>query len=181
MKNIFLSWTSAIALSFALTTYAAAAEKKHMDGEEMKHMGSEEMKHDEEGDDHGSFAFGAPGMAKMASRTIKISMKDMAYSLAELKVKEGETIRFIITNNDEADHEFTLGPKEMQAEHRMMMEKMMDEDMEMKHGDPNAVSIPEGQVKELVWKFGEPAHIEFACNIPGHYEAGMKGEIMIMH
>jgi uncharacterized cupredoxin-like copper-binding protein len=28
-----------------------------------------------------------------------------------------------------------------------------------------------------VWTFTEKADLEFACNVPGHYQAGMYGDI----
>jgi uncharacterized cupredoxin-like copper-binding protein len=47
----------------------------------------------------------------------------------------------------------------------------------MKHDDPNSVLIGPGETKELVWKFTKTGALEFACNIPGHYESGMVGKI----
>ena len=121
MKTNFLFITSAAVLSLGLVACAAPYEKDHIDGAETEHsdgemkMGEAEMKHGGGEDDHASFAFGAPGMASMASRTVNITMEDTAYSLKELMVKEGETVRFVIVNLDDVPHEFTLGPKEMQA------------------------------------------------------------------
>jgi hypothetical protein len=36
-----------------------------------------------------------------------------------------------------------------------------------------------GETKELVWQFTKPGSFEFACNIPGHAEAGMAGTITV--
>ena len=47
----------------------------------------------------------------------------------------------------------------------------------MKHDDPNSVLLEPGQSKEVVWKFSEESNIEFACNVPGHYQAGMYGDV----
>jgi uncharacterized cupredoxin-like copper-binding protein len=47
----------------------------------------------------------------------------------------------------------------------------------MKHDDPNSVLVEPGRTKELVWKFTKNAALEFACNMPGHYEAGMVGKV----
>jgi len=51
--------------------------------------------------------------------------------------------------------------------------------MPMKHDDPNSVLLEPGETKELVWTFPKEATLEFACNIPGHYQAGMVGHIDI--
>mgnify|MGYP002630383220 CR=1 FL=1 len=177
MKKSFLTLSSIAALAFTLAACAAPAEKGHMDGE-MK-MGGGDMKmgggeHDEE------VTFGEPGKAADVTRTITVNMKDLAYDLKNLTVKNGETIRFIIVNKDETEHEFTLGTKEMQAADRMMMEKQMEAGESMEMHEPNAVSVGSLETKELIWKFKGPGKIEFDCNVPGHYEAGMKGDIMIM-
>src|SRR3546814_18132858 len=47
----------------------------------------------------------------------------------------------------------------------------------MDHNDPNSVLVEPGETKELVWRFAANTGLEFACNIPGHYESGMMGEI----
>jgi len=39
------------------------------------------------------------------------------------------------------------------------------------------VLLEPGESKEVVWKFSEKSSIEFACNVPGHYQAGMYGEV----
>lgn len=134
-------------------------------------------------DGHGAgFAFGMPGHAEDARRTVRIDMMDNAYSLKDLAVRPGETVRFVITNSDDFTHEFVLGPHDMMAEHRQDMTEMMERGMDldtMMHDEPNAVTIPGGQTRQFVWRFGQPGEIEFACNIPGHYEAGMHGDIAI--
>jgi len=123
--------------------------------------------------------FGEPGKAADVSRTITVHMKDVAYDIKKLSVKNGETIRFIVVNQDETEHEFTLGTAEAQAADRAKMAKEADAGMSMKMTEPNAVSVGELKTEELIWKFKGPETIEFACNIPGHYEAGMHGVITI--
>ncbi len=47
----------------------------------------------------------------------------------------------------------------------------------MMHDDPNSVLLEPGRTGEVVLKFTKAANLEFACNVPGHYEAGMVGTI----
>ena len=47
------------------------------------------------------------------------------------------------------------------------------------HGGGNIVMLPPGAEGELVWRFPSDGTLEFACNIPGHYEAGMHGRIKL--
>ena len=43
----------------------------------------------------------------------------------------------------------------------------------MVHHDGNTVTVKPGETKELTWKFKGNSDVVFACNIPGHFEAGM--------
>lgn len=36
-----------------------------------------------------------------------------------------------------------------------------------------------GQQGEIVWRFDQAGEFDFACLIPGHYQAGMKGRIVV--
>lgn len=138
------------------------------------------------GETHGAskapvFSFGEPGDSKHASRTVKVTAGDMEFHIEALRIKEGETVRFVVTNRDEIDHDFTIGPPALQEQHRAEMMKMMDggDGMAKMHDDPNAVYLKPGETGELVWKFKNVAELEYACNVPGHYESGMKGRFLL--
>lgn len=139
---------------------------------------------------------GMPGKAADATRTIEIKMLDNFYEPENISVKEGETVRFVIKNAGEFVHEFNIGTAAMHASHQkemtMMMEHgilesdkinhdMMKMDMgggkTMEHNDPNSVLLEPGKSSEVVWTFAKAGKIEFACNVPGHYDAGMMGKI----
>ncbi len=52
----------------------------------------------------------------------------------------------------------------------------MAKNPEMHHeGDPSVITLQPGETKELVWKFSKPVQgdLVFACQMPGHYDAGM--------
>ena len=49
----------------------------------------------------------------------------------------------------------------------------------MTHAEPNQITLAPGQQGEIVWHFSRAGTVHFACLIPGHYEAGMRGEIQI--
>ena len=46
------------------------------------------------------------------------------------------------------------------------------------HNDPNAVMVQPGETKELIWHFKRVRDVKFGCNVPGHYQAGMKGSVV---
>ena len=149
------------------------------------------------GDGHGHGAVtGEPGKASQASRTINVEMYDNYYEPETIDVGPGETVRFVVENKGNLVHEFNIGTPGMheahQKEMRMMVEHgvirggqihhdMMNMDMgnghSMKHDDPNSVLLEPGQSQEVIWTFSDKGNVEFACNVPGHYQAGMYGEI----
>ena len=147
------------------------------------------------GGGHGASS-GELGKASEASRTITVEMYDNYYEPEEITVEPGETVRFVVKNEGSLVHEFNIGTPSMHEGHQkemMMMvehgviqggklnQDMMSMDMgngkTMKHDDPNSVLLEPGQSKEVVWKFTEKGDIEFACNVRGHYESGMYGDV----
>ena len=146
-----------------------------------------------------TYAFGQPASADKATRTVEVVMQDMSFSPKSLDVKAGETVRFVLVNKGQLLHEFNLGDAAMHAEHQKQMMQMqasgmlnatgmgkMDHsamghgDMSgMKHDDPNSVLVEPGKTAELPWTFSKTTGLEFACNIPGHYQAGMVGKINV--
>lgn len=119
-------------------------------------------------------AIGEPGKAASASRTIQVDMADnMRFSPADIQVKAGETIRFVVRNAGQIRHEMVLGTEADLKAHYAEMLKMP----EMEHADPNAVTLEAGQRGELLWRFTRSGRVDFACLQPGHYDAGMRGQV----
>ncbi|WP_163577033.1 cupredoxin domain-containing protein [Halomonas faecis] len=116
-----------------------------------------------------------------AERTIRFQAGDMWFDPERLEIAPGETVRFEIVNTGNVEHEFVIGDAEAQAAHRQMMQEMASGG-HGSHGahddDLPAVTIAPGETATLVWTAPEDVRdLEFACNIPGHYEAGMSGDI----
>lgn len=149
------------------------------------------------GHGHGkATSIGEPGKAAQASRTIEVVMHDNYYEPELISVKAGETVRFVVRNAGEFVHEFNIATAEMHKAHQPEMMMMMEHGVleadrinedaaksmqaEMGHGmhdDPNSALLEPGKTGEIVWTFPEKADLEFACNVPGHYDAGMVGNI----
>jgi uncharacterized cupredoxin-like copper-binding protein len=111
-------------------------------------------------------------------RSISVSMQDSMRFVFDPdldELKNGETIEFTVRNDGQIQHEFSIGNSEDQINHAAMMQKMPD----MKHNDPNTVSLAPGESAKLSWKFMGKDTVIFACNIPGHFEAGMKQVLAI--
>ena len=118
------------------------------------------------------FSVGEPGKGT-PDRSISVSMQDsmrFVFNPDLGEIKQGETIEFHLRNDGDIQHEFSIGNAEDQVKHALMMQKMPD----MKHSDPNTVSLRPGESTTLSWKFMGKDTVVFACNISGHFEAGMK-------
>lgn len=149
-----------------------------------------------------TYAFGQPAAVSQATRSIEIVMGDMNFDPKTIQVKAGETVRFVLVNKGQLLHEFNLGDAAMHASHQQEMLQMqqsgmltptgikeMSHDMAgmdhaamghgMKHDDPNSVLVEPGKSAELTWTFSKATALEFACNIPGHYQAGMVGNLTV--
>ena len=57
------------------------------------------------------------------------------------------------------------------------MKELSKKDHSMSHFHSNSVLLEPGQSGEIIWKFNTEAKLEAACNVPGHYEAGMVAKI----
>jgi len=173
MKNNLLITSIAAFVLFSNMTIAGGnhehEHKKEVKKEHSNHGGKEG--HGDHEHDSGGSPVGAPTDASKATRTIKVTTKDtMRYEFSnELNLKAGEIVRFIVTNDGKIAHEFSVGDAEEQKAHQAMMAKMPN----MVHEDGNTVTVKPGETKELTWKFTGNSEVVFACNIPGHFEAGM--------
>jgi len=136
---------------------------------------------------HEAAAIGRPGKSADVDRTINVTMSDNEFSLIVFHVKKGETIRFRITNTGDNGHEFSIGTPTMHAGHREKMLKMLEDGTfdddglptAKDHDDANTISLAPGKTGELIWTFTKSGDLEVACNLPGHYESGMKAKLAI--
>ncbi len=136
------------------------------------------------GPDH-TMGGGKPGDSAKVTRVIEVVATDNAFSLKALQVRDGETIRFVVRNDGIDPHEFLIGTAHEHSEHRTMMKAMIEQqkkgghshDMSMMEMHQSGVTVPPGKTNSFVWTFARTPDLEFACDIPGHYEDGMHGAI----
>ncbi len=121
--------------------------------------------------------WGIAGSAKAVRRTIEIVMTDdMRFTPNRIDVRQGETVRFIHRNNGAAMHEFVLGTKDELDAHAALMKKFPG----MEHDEPYMAHVAPAKQGEIVWTFNRSGEFDFACLLPGHYEAGMVGKIRVL-
>ncbi|MCP1446540.1 putative cupredoxin-like copper-binding protein [Pseudomonas sp. GGS8] len=145
-----------------------------------------------------TYDFGQPASAAQATRSVEVVMGDMSFTPKTIDIKAGETVRLVLVNKGQLLHEFNLGDAQMHARHQQEMLQMQQSGMlmptgmkamdhgsmagmdhGMKHDDPNSVLVEPGKTAELTWTFTKATNLEFACNIPGHYQAGMVGKLTV--
>jgi uncharacterized cupredoxin-like copper-binding protein len=153
MKKTIVTLALAVAGLSAWSTWAASHDNHH----------------------HQSYAAGEPGNPGKPSRTVEVRMSEMEYRPAQIEVKRGEQIRFVIHNAGADDHEFLLASTEENLKHAEEMKAQPH----MSHDDPNAVRLMPTKSAEIVWRFTRPGTFEYACLIPGHREGGMIGRIVV--
>lgn len=157
------------ALAIALLTTGATAALAHGDDHKANAHKYDASKVE-------NTAFGREGNPRKVSRTIKVDMADtMRFTPADLTVKRGETVRFVIHNEGKQLHEMVLGTTQALKEHAELMKRFP----EMEHADPNMAHVKPGATGEIVWQFTKSGAFQFACLQPGHYESGMVGKVAV--
>lgn len=151
---------------------------------------------------HAKDDVGRPGTLAEVDRTIEVKMGDVYFAPESIEVKDGETIRFVLKNDGAMLHEFNLGKAAAHAAHQKEMAAMFQNgtlsptgrnhdmrEMEhamggmkmvgMEHNDPNSMLVEPGTTQELIWTFSKTTGLQFACNVPGHYQLGMVGPVNV--
>ena len=121
-------------------------------------------------------AFGKAADPKKATRTIKVEMDDqMRFVPAEITVRRGEVVRFVPANKGQVMHEMVLGTLDDLKKHAEMMRKHPT----MEHDEPHMAHVAPGKTGEMGWQFTRAGEFYYGCLIPGHFEAGMLGKVIV--
>lgn len=124
----------------------------------------------------GPTAFGQEGDPRKATRTIKVDMADtMRFTPADITVKRGETVKIVATNKGQVLHEMVIGTTEELKKHAEQMKKHPG----MEHDEAYMAHVKPGAAGEITWQFTKAGEFQFACLIPGHFEAGMVGKVTV--
>ena len=147
-------------------------------------------------------AFGNAGIAAKVTRTFSIGMDDTMHfaadaekqrdrvrlasvnkktaddgvrASADITVKQGETVRFVVRNDGKIMHEMVIGTMKELKDHGELMRKHPG----MEHDEPYMTHVAPGKRGEIVWQFTKAGEFFYACLIPGHMEAGMISKITV--
>ena len=72
-------------------------------------------------------------------------------------------------------HAYVLGTPSSLDEHAEMMKKFPN----LEYEEPCMAHVAPGEEGAITWKFSQAGKFSFGCLIPGHYEDGMKGRIIV--
>ncbi|MDP2499168.1 copper-binding protein [Vibrio splendidus] len=183
-----------IAIALTLTTATAFAEMDHsaVDHSSKDHSGmdhsmmkNEEMDHSKMNHsmmkggkmDHsmmnmeGMSEVGMPATGAKPDKVVHVLLSDDMKITFKNKVdiEPNDVVQFVVMNTGKIDHEFSIGSASEQLEHREMMKNMGNH----AHDSGSTVTVKPGKAKQMLWHFHGDNNVEFACNIPGHAEAGM--------
>lgn len=192
LRHLGLAAGAALTLAFSPVAMAAGSHDGGHDNKEEKAEGGHG--HGEHGQG-GRPDIGQAGDPADVDRTVEVTMLDNRFEPENLVIEAGQTVRFVVTNKGELVHEFNIATAAMHSAHQEEMMAMMQKgvlgadrihhDMMGKHGmhhdHANSILLEPGESGEIIWTFDTHAELEFACNVPGHYEAGMTGPIRLHH
>lgn len=133
--------------------------------------------------------------AMEVTRTIQVDMNDsMRFTPDVLQVAAGEAVKLVVHNSGKLPHEMVLGSEAALKAHAIEMQKLAGKSTG--HGSGHAsghadghhhgvgndfieLSVNPGETKEWVIRFDKAQTLQMACLIPGHFEAGMKGQLLV--
>ncbi len=153
-----------------------------MDHSQMDHstmpMDQSKMDHSNMQGMVGMSAVGMPANGSKPDKVVHVILSDdMKITFKkEVKIEPNDIVQFVVMNTGKIEHEFAIGSEKEQLEHREMMKNMTGGHM---HDSGNAVTVEPGKAKQILWHFHGDSNVEFACNIPGHAEAGMVKKIKL--
>ena len=181
MKKLTLAIALTISSSVAIAATNNTMDHSNMDHSQMSSanmMNSSNMDHSNMMNMDGMSDVGMPATGAKPDKVVHVILSDdMKITFKkEVKIEPNDVVQFVVMNTGKIAHEFTIGSQAEQLEHREMMKNMNGQHM---HDMGNAVTVEPGKAKQLLWHFHGDKNVEFACNIPGHAEAGMTKNIVL--
>ncbi|MDW6004240.1 copper-resistant cuproprotein CopI [Vibrio mangrovi] len=171
----------AIVLTLTATTTFAHMEHSGSDHDTMNNnqmSGGTNMEHSEMMDMDGMSAVGMPATGAKPDKVVHVILDDnMRITFKkEVNIQPDDIVQFVVINTGKIVHEFSIGSEQEQLEHREMMKTA---NSHHQHDSGSTVTVAPGKAKQLIWHFHGERNVEFACNIPGHAEAGMIKKIKL--
>lgn len=100
---------------------------------------------------------------------------NMRFGSDTVEVRQGDTVRFVVHNAGRVMHEFVIDTRKELEVHAALMKEFPN----MEHDEPYMAHVAPGKTGEIVWTFNRAGEFNFACLLPGHFDAGMVGRIKV--
>jgi uncharacterized cupredoxin-like copper-binding protein len=114
--------------------------------------------------------------ASAAALRIEVKLTDaLKMEPAEMTVKAGQPVTFVVTNAGAIQHEFFLGDESSQGEHETEMMSAGGMSMD----EPDGIVLEPGGTKELTHTFSAAGSSFAGCHENGHYADGMRAMITV--
>ena len=108
----------------------------------------------------------ASAVPSSAPAELQISASEFTFEAPQTSFAVGTRYRFVVKNTGQLEHEWLIMPRGERDEDKALIE-VEEDDL------PTGATV----VRELT--FTQAGSFEFACHLPGHYEAGMVLPIVV--
>jgi len=108
------------------------------------------------------------------TRTVEVTMKDIAFQPTSVTVQPGETVKFVFRNEGQILHDAFIGDEAAQAEHEKEMREHSG-----KMDDEHGIKVLPGKTGSLTHTFKAGEALIIGCHETGHYVAGMKMTVAV--
>lgn len=98
-----------------------------------------------------------------ASTEVHVTLSEFEVAMSDQRLPAGVPVSFVILNNGKIEHELVF-------EHA----GAVDEPIEANGQELEAEKIQPGETRTVEWTIPAGGDYQFACHVPGHFEAGMK-------
>ncbi len=107
-------------------------------------------------------------------RTVVLTAHHSRFSPSRVVVAAGTTVRFVVRNEDPIDHELIIGDGAAHRRHEQGRDAHH-------HGEvAGEVSVPAGATATTTYRFAGPGRVVFGCHLPGHWDYGMRGVVLVV-
>jgi uncharacterized cupredoxin-like copper-binding protein len=119
----------------------------------------------------------SPAASSMATPSaepvcVSVIVDDFVVRPQRTTFRVGETYIFSVGNEGTEVHEFVIEPAGVD-------DAPLEAEVNGEERESEIEDIAPGETAELEWTFTEPGRYQFACHVPGHFEAGMVIEVEV--
>ncbi len=105
--------------------------------------------------------------------TVTLTIEHSRFSPERIRVREHSTVRFVVRNRDPIGHELIVGDREVHLLHASGTHAQHD-------AVPGEVSVGPRETASTTYEFHARGPVVFACHLPGHFEYGMVGKVLVV-